>query len=288
MARTVDVIKAEIKVKIRTYPSLDNFKFPEEGGSAVGVFNLMIDTISVAIFTFEVIMDQLKADIQAVADKAISGNDAWLRDQMKKFQYGDTIQLVDFVPTYVPIDVSKRIITQCAVKDIGSGIVAIKLAKGASAPFSPLTTPELNAVKDYYYGTSVSQGILFSGTKAAFVTLDPDRMYVEANVYYFGQYVGSTVKTAVISAIDAFLSSFSDESFDGRVFVNRLVNAIESVPGVSRTELVAIKGRAAATAFGSATVVPLQGYYDTAAGHLISEDTASQTLTDKITMLLES
>lgn len=289
MARSVETITADIKAKVRTYPSLDVFKFPEDtpAGSKVGVFNLIIDVVAQCIFTFEVIMDQLKSDIQKIADTAPSGNNKWIQKQMFNFQYTDTVVLTNFVPGYAVIDESKRIITQCAVKDAGSGIVSIKLAKGATPPFLPLSGPEMTAVKNYYYGTPTTEGIGFSGVKAAFVSLDPDRMFVQANVYFFGQNVSATVKTAVIAAINSFLQSFANDSFAGRVFMIKLVDAIQSVEGVSRVELVSVKARAAAVAFGGASVVPIQGFYDTVAGHIISEDTAAQTLADQLTMIEE-
>jgi len=287
MARSVDEIKTDLKTKVRTYPSLNAFKFPEDGGSKVSVFNLMIDVVSLSIYVFEVLLDQLKADIQAIADKAPSGNNKWIQAQMFKFQYGDVIQLVDFVPTYAVVDETKRIITQCAVKDFGNGIVAIKIAKGATPPFSPLTNTELNAVKDYYYGTSFTQGIGFSGVKATFITLNPDRLYVSANIYFLGQYIQTDVKTNVIVAINNFLASFSGDAFNGRIFMIRLIDAIQAVPGVSRVELLDVKVRAATVLFGSASSVPIQGFADTVAGHVISEDDTGHTLDDSLTMIEE-
>lgn len=287
MARDITTITNDIKTKIRTYPSLNAFKFPEEGGSRVGVFNLLIDTAALCVFTFEVLMDQLKADIQAIADTAPAGNNKWIQTRMFEFQYGNVIALVNGSPVYNPVIVANRIITQCAVKDIGNGIVAIKLAKGTTAPFSPLSAPELAAVKNYYYGTATTEGIGFSGVKAQFITLSPDRMYLSANLYFFGQYIQSTVKTNVIAAIDAFLKGFANEAFGGRVFMIKLVDAIQAVDGVSRVELLSVKGRPSSVTLTFSTTIPLQGFYDTVAGHIISEDTALNTLDDTITMIEE-
>lgn len=290
MARSIETIKAEIKTKVRTYPSLDNFLFPEDtpvAGSAVSIFNLMIDIVSICIFTFESILDAMKAEIQEIADSAAAGNNKWIQQRMFEFQYGDVVTLVDGVPSYDPVDESARIITQCAVRDIGNGTVAIKVAKGSAPPYSPLSAPELAALTDYYYGTDTTEGVGFAGVQAQFITLDPDRLYIEADIYYFGQYVAATVKAAVIVAIDNFLQSFTDEAFGGRVYMERLRDAIQAVPGVSRIELVSVKGRPEATAFASASTVPLQGFYDTVAGHVISEDETGQTLDDKLTMIEE-
>lgn len=288
MARTLDAITTDIKTAVRTYTSLNNFKFPEDGGSKVSVFNVIIFIVAASIYTFEVILDSLKADIQAIADSAPSGNASWLRNQILKFQYGDTVTLVNFVPTYSTVNTANKIITQCSVKDNGSGIVAIKVAKGSSPPFSPLSASEIIALKDYYYGTSETQGIGFAGVRATFITLDPDRLYVNANIYYLGQYVASTVKTNVIAAINSFLSSFQNENFDGRILMIKLVDAIQQVPGVTRVVINSVQARTAAQAFGSGVTVDIQGVYDTVAGHIISEDTSGQTLNDSITMNVES
>jgi hypothetical protein len=266
---------------------LNNFKFVEDGGSQVSLFNLFIDVVSMAIFTFEVILDQLKSDIQAIADAAVSGNNKWVQNQMFLFQYGDVVQLINFVPTYSPVDPTHRLITQCAVKDRGNGIIDVKVAKGSTPPFSPLAAPELAALKDYYFGTATTEGVGFAGVNTNFITLDPDRLWVNGDIYFLGQYVEATVKTEVITAINNFLSSFSGEAFNGRVFMIKLIDAIQQVPGVSRVYLNGIKARAAAIPYSSATSIDIQGFYDTVAGHIISEDESGQTLNDTLTMIQE-
>lgn len=288
MARTLEAIKTEIKTKIRTYPELDDFLFPEDGGSQVSVFNIIIFVVSAAMFTLETMIDILQSTIQGIADSAPSGNAKWLQRQILNFQYGDVVTLTNFVPGYDPVNESARIITRCSVKELGSGVVSIKVAKGTPPSLGPLSAPELAALKDYYFGTSTTEGIGFAGVRAQFVNLDPDRMRVEATVYFLGQYVEADVKADVIDAIDDFFATFQDEAFDGTVFMIKLVDAIQAVPGVSRVVLDDIKAREATVALGSATTIDVQGYYTTVAGYIISEDTASNTLEDTITMVEES
>jgi hypothetical protein len=287
MSRTLDTIQAEIKTTIRTYPSLDTFLFPEDGGSAVSVFNVMIYALAAAIFTFETMLDITTANIQAIADSVPAGNSKWVQRQILNFQFGDVVQLVNFVPTYSPVDVTHRIVTRASVKQLTSGVLSIKVAKGVVPSLGPLSGPELLALKDYYFGTATTEGVGFAGVKTVFVNLQPDRMRVQATVYFLGQYVESTVKAAVIAAIDNFFATFQDVAFDGTVYMIKLVDAIQAVPGVSRVTLTDIKARAQATALASATDIDVQGFYSTVSGYLISEDTASNTLTDTITMVPE-
>jgi hypothetical protein len=285
MARTVEQIQTEIKTQVRTYTSLDAFKFPEEGGSKYGTFNLIIFIVATAMFTLETMIDLLKADIEEAAEKAISGNSKWLQAQILNFQFGDVIQLVDFVPTYPVLDESKKIITRCSVKPAASGIVAIKVAKGAVGALGPLTAPELTALQDYYYGTATTQGIGFAGVKASFINLEADRMRVQGKVHFYGQYVEATVKAAVIAAIENFFNTFQDTAFDGTVFMIKLVDAVQAVPGVSRFVLEAVSARPQT---GTLATVDIQGFYTTVAGYVIAEDAAGNTLTDTITMQVES
>lgn len=288
MARTLEVIKEEIKTTIRTFSELDDFLFPEDvGGSQVSVFNVNIHSVAAAIYTLEVMVDLLKAEIQELADGAISGNAKWVQQQILKFQYGDTITLVDFVPTYDPVDESARIITRCSVVEASNGVLSIKVAKG-DPTLEPLDAAELSALSDYYYGTSTTEGIGFAGVLANFVSLEPDRMRVEADIYFLGQYTEATVKAAVIDAIDDFFATFMDEAFDGTVYINKLRDVIEAVEGVSRVVITEIKARPEVTPLGSAVTVDIQGKYTTAAGYLIAEDETGNTLDDTITMIEES
>jgi len=287
MARSLATIKSEIKTEIRNYSSLDNFLFPEDGGSQVSVFNLLITVVAAAILTFEALHDIFKADLTAISNASISGNQKWLQQQMYNWQYGDIILLDDnYSPYYAVEDDTKKIVTQCAVVD-GNPVI-IKVGKGTHPSITALSAAELTAINDYYYGTSVQEGIGFAGVSATFISSLPDRLYVEADVYYAAQYVAADVKTNVIAAINSFLSTFQDENFNGVLFVIKLTDAIQTVTGVSRVDYASIKGRPQSVALGSASEVDLQGYYQTYSGSIIEEDTAGSTFADKITMVPET
>ncbi len=286
MARELTEIISSIKTQVRTHPELDVFLFVEDGGSAVSIFNLFISITGLTVFTYENIHDAFAADIQAISDKAMAGNTAWLQDQILKFQNGDSVTLVDFVPTYSPVVVANRIVTRAAVVD--GNPVTIKVAKGVVGSLVPLSAGELTALQNYYFGTSTSEGIGFAGVFAQFVNLLPDRMFIEADVYYEGQFIQATTKTAVIDAIDAFFNTFQDNNFNGNIFIETLRDKIQLVPGVTRIDFTSIKTRAESIPFGSASTQDIQGVYQTIAGYLISEDTTGETLTDKITMVEET
>lgn len=285
MARSIETIKSAIKTEIRTYTELNSFLFPEEGGSLVGVMNVIIYSVAVAIYTFEVLLDTAKIELQDIADTIPAGNPKWVQTQIKNFQYGDVVTFVDNVPAYNPVTPANRIVTQCSVVQSSGGIVTIKVAKGTVPSLAPLAGAELSALKDYYYGTQTSEGIGFAGVKTNFISLDADRIYLEGEVYYSGQYVSTTVKANVITAINEFLASFTDEAFDGTIFINRITDAVENVDGVVYVKWISVKARPNTTAFAGASVVNVMGSYQTIAGYAIAEDDTGNTPNDKITMI---
>lgn len=291
-ARSYETILAEIKTKIRTYPSLNVFLFPENGGSNVSTFNLIIETVAQAIFVHEQIIAQAQITLTNLGALTQAGNEAWIQKWILAFQYGDVIGFVNNVPAYNPVNRAHLVVTQCAVTvDPTSGLVTIKVAGGTIGALAPLTSVQLTALEAYYYGSSTSQGIGFAGVVANFVNLFPDRMMVAATIYYEGQFIAANVQTAVIAAITNFFNTFQNTDFGGTVFISgplSLREAIEAVPGVSRCYFTSIKARPQTVPFASASTVDPQSYYTTAAGYLIPEDTTGYTLANTITMLQET
>ncbi len=290
--RTLEEIIQVIKTKARTFPSLDVFLFKDDPGALTGsAWISAVETVAEAQQVFEVVAETEKAAIQAVADSAPSGNAAWIRARILEFQFGDvvTIDPNTFVVSYPVVDTTKQIVSRCAVTPTAGNIVQIKVAKGDNPP-EPLTPTELEALQDYYFGTGDTQGIGFAGVNAVFVNQDPDRIYVEGVIRYLGQFTAATVKANVIAAIEAFFDSFQDENFNGVIKMQKLEDAILAVEGVSRFEFATngIRARDFNTAFGSATVISPDGFYEAVAGYVIGEDTVGETLDDRITTALET
>ena len=283
MARTLEQIQSAIKLEVRTYPSLDSFLFPEDGGSSVGVFNLLIYIVSLAMFTFETIVDVLKTDIETASQEAPVGNPQWVRKQMLLFQLGDTIILDDdFLPGYAVVDESLRIVTNCSVTEEFSSEIKIKVAKTVADVITPLSGAEVTALEDYYYAAADQEGIGFAGVRAEFISISPDRMVIGATVSYFGQFIEANVKVAVIAAIDLH---FANIGFDGVVYLNRLVADVEAVDGVNNFQITAVIARKWDVLVNNGENIEVNGQYETIAGYLISEDTLGSTLVNTITMV---
>lgn len=290
MARSVDTIKQEIKTTARTFTSLDLFLFPDDpGGSSVSSFNALVHSVAVAINVFEQLLDVFTVEITELVNSASVHNTGNTRQKILNFQFGDIIVLdSDFVPAYPVPDDIKKIVTQCAVVNSDSDTLTIKVAKGTAPALVPLTAPELAALQDYFLGTAVSQGVGVAGVNVVWVNDVADKLFIEAEVHYLGQFDETTVKAAVILAMNDYLSAFQSDSFNGEIFMNKLVDAMQAVDGVSRVNLGVVRGRPDATAFPGGVVVDTQGTYLSNAGYILEETDAGNTFDDKITMTIET
>jgi hypothetical protein len=278
MARSIATIKEAIRQKKNTYTELSSILFAEEGGSRVGLFNLEADTISININIFEQLLDDYKAAIEVIIDNGVPGTDAWVFQKLVEFQYNATtpqyIQLnEDLVPQYPVVDESLRIITRAAVITQGNGRVTIKVAK--SEPPAPLSGSEITALEDYL------EVIMPAGPKVTVQSDAADKLYINADIYYEGQFVDS-IQTDVEAAITAYLAALG---FNGLVVNSKIQDAIQGVAGVKDVVINEVKARKDSTPFSGATTVTRQ--WSTSAGYIVEETTSGQTFADSITYTAE-
>lgn len=277
MARTTQEIYDSIISAKEAEPNLSELT----SNSQVAIWRLWAFITSVVINLFEQLQDAFKVEIQEIAKTIVPGTPAWLRQKVLEFQYSETspqnLVLVDLVPTYPVLDESLRIITRASVTESTNLTANVKVAK--NNPPEPLSLLEENALIDYL------QTIRFAGTSINVVNLQPDRLYINASVYYDGAY-SSVIEDNVKNALREYLKNLSSfENFDGVIRNSAIVDTIQKIEGVIDVQLNQAKARAQATAFSSATIINRK--YESFSGYVIEEDTANQTFDDTITFILE-
>lgn len=288
MARSIATIKAQILAEKNTQAALSGLNSP----SQVAIYTSWIFIQAVTINLFEQILDIYKAYVEDVTSKSFTGSPKWIQDKVFKFQYDATnpqvTQLIDFVPSYPVINPSLRIITRCSVKTNALNQVFVKVAK--QDPPVALNGTELASLTGYLsqggngtlsgYGT----GIGFAGISTTVQSFTSDKLYLNAEIFYDGQYA-TVIQTTVIAAIDNYLANLP---FDGSVKVISLVDAIQSVPGVTDIVITDLAMRPDATPFANKTFLILSkteilSVYPTFAGYVVSETTTGSTLIDTLT-----
>lgn len=281
MARPISLIQQQILDYIDADQTLGPLLIST---SKRAIYRLLAYVVAVAINILEQLMDIYQAVLEAIAAAAAPGSGPWLQAQVFKFQYSadvpQVVQLIGFAPKYPVVDATLRIITRCSITTNLASSVLIKVA--TNNPPSALTTDQLNALQSYVKQVGVA------GVTYQVQSLSADLLYVNAQVFYQGQY-GSSIQLAVITAINDYLAKLP---FNGRMKISDLEDALQAVPGVTDVILMNVKARASATAFSGGTDLVINNqlasrYWDTVSGYMIGENTAGNTLADSLVFIPE-
>jgi len=248
------------------------------------IYRLFAYIVAVAINALEQLIDIFTASVEDIASKAAPATSAWLQNQILKFQYSATtpqvIQLIDYAPAYPIVDETLRIISRCSVTTNLSNSVLIKVATGTTP--AALSAPQLSALQSYVSQIGVA-GVNY------FVTSDAsDKLYVQANVYYLGQY-SAVIVANVVAAIESYLAAIP---FNGQVKITDLEDAITKVEGVTDVVLVNVRARGNATSFANGSFLvqnqqTIGRLWSTLAGYIVGETTSGNTLNDSLTFIAE-
>lgn len=283
MARTVDQINESILNQVANDSTLST---QLTSTSRRAIWRLWAYQMALAQATFEQLVELEKDNIDDVVLTAPAGNPYWVQQKMFLFQYDNTtpqyVQLntTTFAYQYPTVNESLRIITRCSVDRSIYNTVQVKVAK-SSTP-EPLTSPEIAAAQNYIDTIGVA------GVNYQIISLEADRFYISADIYYKGQY-STVIEANVIAAITDYLSNID---FNGRVILTDVEIAIKSVTGVNDVVLNMVRARKETVPILSATYLvenktELQRSWQTVAGYIIPEDTSGSTLSDTLTFIAE-
>ena len=281
MARSVSLIQQQMLDNIAADATLSTLL---TSTSKRAVYRLYTYIVAVAINALEQLIDIFTASVEATAAAASPATPTWLQAQIFKFQYSastpQVVQLINFAPAYPVVDTTLQIISRCSVTTNLSNSVIIKAATGTTP--AALSSPQLSALQSYVNQIGIA-GVIYTCISGS-----PDQLYVQANIYYQGQY-SSVISANVIAAINSFLAAIP---FNGQMKISDLESAIRGVTGVNDVVLVNVKARDNGTAFASGNYLIqsqqiIGRLWATIAGYMVSETTSGQTLTDSLTFIAE-
>jgi hypothetical protein len=283
MARTIAQIQAQIIATKEAQPELAGLT----STSKRAIWNLWTFVIAACIAIFEQLLDSFLTEVETQVAQSAGASVLWLQAKMFQFQYDATtpqvVQLINTVPQYPTIDKTKQIITACSVTSSLSNQVSIKVAK--SNPFVALASAELTAAQSYI-NTIGAAGITYN-----VISLNADKLYVQAQIYYQGQY-STVIQQNVIDAINSFLQNLSTTNFNGSMKISDLEGAIRNVAGVNDVVLNNVRGRDDASSFANGidlvlnnTVISRQ--WNTIAGYIVQETTSGKTFADSLTFIAQ-
>ena len=282
MARTTEEIRDLLDAAQAAESTLSTLNNP----SQTSEYNLWKDIYAMIQNMDEQLWDILRDEINTAIALAAPATPTWIKWKVEQFQYSATntqvLQLVNFVPTYPVIDTDLQIITRCAVKTIGNNTVRVKVSK--SDPPTVLTALEAASLTGYV-AAIIPAGVVFQ-----IVNVAADKLYIDADIYYNGEYA-ATISDSVIESINAYLEGLPA---DGTVEISALQNAINDTPGVTDVKLNEVRARQDSVAFASATVVYKLStgvnlrIWNTVSASMVEETTVGNTFADTLNFIAAS
>lgn len=253
MART----KQEIKDEVLT--EKDSLLSALNSSSLFAVFNFFFDIVVSAIYTFEVILDAFKADIQKQVVENAHGNLAWYQAQALKFQYGYGLVFDNntFVYYYTDTEsaaaIASKVVTHCTAVAV-AGNVVLKVAKGTAPALTKLSPAEVLAF------TSYMNKIQLAGDNIGAISYDADIIRLRFQVYYDGVFDVPTLEGLIVDAINNYLQSLP---FNGQIVTSDLIAIIKDVEGVNDCVITSgeIKPETGGYSQFTRTADGLSGYY---------------------------
>ncbi|AHJ98920.1 baseplate J/gp47 family protein [Hymenobacter swuensis] len=269
MARTIEEIFQAIQADAATRAELAGLS-----NSSTGLSRLWAYVAATAGWTLETFWDRFRLDVDTLVARAPVGTPNWYADKALLWQAGDTLQVIDNVVSYPATATGAKLVTRATAKENAqTGRLFIKVAKdGATAgTLAALSNAELVQLRGYF------DRIRFAGTRLEVVSREADRLQLMGEVYYDALLDVASVQTAVRTALLGYLGQLE---FDGQVFVAKLQDAIQAVPGVRDVLLSRVAARV-----GQVAPVVFARVYETAAGYIVEEDLPGQSFTDTLTFL---
>ncbi len=287
MARSVDQINSYIVSALVSNFAAIGLTINPTLWSKRSLLRALCYTVAIAQALMEQLQDVFTANIEAVVATAAAASSAWIQAKMFEFQYSDTnpqvIALINTVPVYPVVDPTLQIITACSVTSNSANIVAVKVATGN--PFTALTSPQLAAAQGY------ANTVFPVGINYTIISLNPDQLYIAADIYYEGQYA-AVIQASVIAAINAWLQLQAVTNFNGIIKMSDLEQTIRDITGVNDVVLQNVRGRADSDSFSAGIDLVLgsaiiQRQWNTIAGYVVSEATTGKTLADSLNFIID-
>lgn len=257
MARTIADIQAAIITAKNSEAALNSLT----STSATAIWRLWTWIVAAAIHLHETLWDAYRDEVDAIVAAAIPGTARWYVGQCYAYQHGDELVYIDERFVYEIIDTSKQIVKRASVSE-SQGIVFLKVAKLVGGAPVKLTAGEYDAFVAY-----IAQ-IKFAGTQATVISSDADQLRFAVTIYYDatllnsdGKLITDTSVEPVRDAVEAYLANIT---WDGKLYLSALVDAMQAATGVIDVVLTTAEGKAATEASFSAinrVYAPAAGYY---------------------------
>lgn len=225
--RSLDEIMDAQEVVLQKHPTLIGL----DSTSDVSFFAQMRKMWALLVQMVESDWGNLRTEIELKIATTSVGSLSWYVDQVKAFQFGDQVSIINGQVAYDVPDDQKRIVVQAAgTEDLSTGRLNLKAAKKGPNGLIPLNVEELEALKTYV------GKVKYAGVVVDVISMDADDLKITATVKVDRQVISltgslltDTSKLPVHDAISAYLTALP---YDSVLSNTGLTDALQSIRGV--------------------------------------------------------
>lgn len=228
--------------------------------SKVAIWRLFAYIIAVAHYIHEKYWDYTKQELEAIAEQSIAGNVPWYIDQVRKWQFGFLLSWNNVTYRYYYNDttstaaVASRLAAKVAVVEVFSEDYSGIIVKIAKLNGDPLNQSELESAQAYV------DRIKFAGVQSDVISQPADILKLMLKVFYDGTISDAAMQVSVNEAVQDYISN---NKFNGRFYLIRLIDKIQEIKGVNDVSIVSAMGKSYVGSYAAFT-----NYYDSESGQL--------------------
>ena len=243
--------------------------------SRTAIWRLWIYVMAFVFHTLEELFDAHKTEVATIVASQKAHTTGWYVTKAKAFQYG--VALPTDSDTYPTVDESALIVTQAAAKEVLVGTnfrLRLKVAKGTGT-LTNLDAGEVSALETYF------SRIKDAGVRLEIITGTGDTLQIGCNIYYdplvldnSGARLDGTATTPLQDAITSYLTDMGTNNFDGAINLNKLIDVMLAVEGITDATIVVAQSYYAAT-----SPVPFTARYEPHDGYFVFDPSYFSTYT---------
>lgn len=245
MARTITEIHADITSTLVTEMAAVNITIDPATWSKANLLRLITYIVAVCQWTIEQLQDAHKAEVNELIAAKKPHSLRWYAEKAKAFQFGANLvpEQDHYDNTGVPEDEieNAKVVKFAAVvrqkRANGRVYLRVKAARTNGADLAPLTTDQLEALREYF------NRIADAGVDIEVDSGVADLLQLKLRIYYNplilganGSRLDGTSGAPVPDAIKAYLQNLP---FNGLFVLAQLVDALQAVEGVEIPHVLA-------------------------------------------------
>lgn len=260
MARTITDIQNEIIAQVQANATLSPLL---TSTSKVAIWRLKAYVVAVCIWTLETLFDIHVTDVNETISKLKPHSLRWYAEKAVAFQYG--FNLVDDADYYDNTGIDETTINNSKVVDYAAVLeqergLRMKVAKDDGTDLTALTTPELDAFKEYMKRIKdAGVRLNISSTAADGLRLGIDLYYNPLVLDSAGARLDGVAPEPIQDAVKNYLKNLP---FNGVFLLQNLVDVLQKVDGVKIAHIISAQAQYGALPYQSFSVryTPDSGY----------------------------